>query len=571
MILGRELKSFSHESKPVSREWVRLEREWMTMLQPLSDFVDRSTQVNDALPSYWYEGRCPQTGRLLKLPRTALVEAIAHRLMRHLGTQGDGCREGKMYGVLLVNTPPGPQVLKAFSGLLQGASQVPGWVPPIPGREQVAAAESQTLIQLEAMKQELIQLQTLPQRSHYASLTHQYQSKLQQLTAQHQQRKQERQQQRQRLTETLAASALAPALEILDEQSRQDGIQRRRLKRQWNQTLQPMQTAIAAADQQMHQLKQQRKQLSRQLQTQMHTHYWLTNFAGASLPLHQIMPGGTMPTGTGDCCAPKLLHYAASQGWEPLAMAEFWWGEPSAQGDKLPGQFYGACAERCQPLMGFLLSGLGSADTLPILYEDEWIIAVDKPAGLLSVPGRCRDRQDSVLTRLRLSSTRALIPVHRLDQDTSGILLLAKDPQTHRYLSQQFQQRQVHKVYEALLDGIVAADQGVIQLPLWSDPGDRPYQKVNWQQGKPSVTQFQVIAREAKRTRVEFTPITGRTHQIRVHAADSNGLGWAILGDRLYGKSLGNDLERLHLHARELRLHPPHSDQPIHLQVKTPF
>ena len=399
---------------------------------------------------------------------------------------------------------------------------------------------------------------------------------------------------------------LTIALEQLDEESRQQGIERRQLKRQQNAVLQPLQQLIAATDTRISELKQQRKALSRQLQAQMQATYSLTNFSGRSQSLQQLMPKGS-PTGTGDCCAPKLLHYAATHHLKPLAMAEFWWGASSGNQDKIPGEFYGACAERCQPLMGFLLSGLKPISILnrdfyrttplslnilthlcssnesnfpafpsikgeiPIIYEDEWLIAVNKPAGLLSVPGRYGDRQDSVLSRLRhlLPDGIALVSVHRLDQETSGILLLARDRQTHRQLSQQFQQHQIHKVYEAILSGAVTVEQGVIDLPLWGDPKNRPEQKVDWQHGKPSLTQFQIMAREGDYTRVEFTPLTGRTHQLRVHAADVQGLGVTILGDRLYGCRAVTS--RLHLHARELRFEHPQLEKTLHLQANTPF
>jgi tRNA pseudouridine32 synthase/23S rRNA pseudouridine746 synthase len=163
----------------------------------------------------------------------------------------------------------------------------------------------------------------------------------------------------------------------------------------------------------------------------------------------------------------------------------------------------------------------------------------------------------------------ALVAVHRLDQDTSGILLLTRNRQTYRQLSRQFQQRQVHKVYEAILSGSVTTDQGVIELPLWGDPQNRPYQKVDEQNGKPSLTRFQVMASDGDYTRVEFMPLTGRTHQLRVHAADPRGLGVPILGDRLYGCRAVTS--RLHLHARELCFEHPQSGQTLHLQAKTSF
>ncbi|HEY9615394.1 MAG TPA: pseudouridine synthase [Microcoleaceae cyanobacterium] len=538
--------------------------------------------MNHASPSYWYEGRCPQTGDWLRLPRTWEVEAIARQLMQELSTDDRYGREGKMYGVLLVETAAGErQVLKAFSGLLQGERMVAGWVPPIPGRDRVAIEEAQTLAALDAIKQELIYLQQLPERSQYAALCEHCDRVLQQLTVSHRQRQLSREQQRQIFLETLDGEQLEIQLKQLAHQSQRDGIERRQLKRQQAAELEPLKQSLEVADQRIRTLKQQRKTLSRQLQTQMHQHYWITNFAGQSFALNQVMPGGTMPTGTGECCAPKLLHYAATQGLRPIAMAEFWWGGDAPNGDRISGEFYGACVERCQPLMGFLLSGLSSQlskdppvvqilDRVPIIYEDDWLIAIDKPAGLLSVPGRYHDRQDSVLSRLRhlLSDGDALLTIHRLDQDTSGILVLARDRQTYQALSQQFQQRTIYKVYEAILAGELTQAQGLIDLPLWSDPSDRPRQKVDLQRGKPSQTQFKVLDKTAT-TRIEFIPITGRTHQLRVHAADPRGLGIPILGDRLYGCEVSCD--RLHLHAKALQFQHPQSGQTIILQVQIPF
>ncbi|MBD2154741.1 pseudouridine synthase [Leptolyngbya sp. FACHB-16] len=535
--------------------------------------------------SYWYEGRCPYRGTLLRLPRTALVEAIAHELMQQLADDPRYSREGKMYGVLLVETPTGLQVLKAFSGLLNGESQVAGWLPPIPGREHVAQEEARTLSQLETIKQHLLTLQHLPERQQYAGLVEEFATQLQQLSQQQHPRKLERQQQRQIALDTLDGEALAIALNHLDDQSRRDGIERRNLKRQRDEALRSLKLTIEAADARIRELKHERKALSQQLQAQMHAVYRLTNFAGQSLTLQDVITHGAIPTGTGDCCAPKLLHYAAIQGYKPLSMAEFWWGPSTSNGDKVQGEFYGACAERCQPLMGFLLSGLSGKgsfmaaitgeksrdanQSLHTIYTDEWLIAINKPAGLLSVPGRSSDRQDSVLSRLQLCEGMGLIPVHRLDQDTSGILLLARDLDTYRHLSRQFQQRQVHKVYEALLVGRPEAEKNVIELPLWADPSDRPYQKVDVERGKPSVTHVQIIRQDATTTRVEFIPLTGRTHQLRVHAAHPEGLGAPILGDRLYGTSSLD--KRLHLHARELRFQHPHSGKWIHLKTETPF
>ncbi|QSJ17297.1 RluA family pseudouridine synthase [Nostoc sp. UHCC 0702] len=556
----------------------------MVVLHPLSDFLDCNCVIDNLFPRYYYQGFCPQSGELVKLPRTPLVEAIAHSLMQKLATDERYSHEGKMYGVLLVELSTGEQgILKAFSGLLNGYSIVDSWVPTIPGRDEVALEEARTLAELDAIKQELITLKQLPERQQYQTGFGEFEQQLQAMSHRHQHCKHQRHEKRQILCEMLTGTALINALEQLEKQSRQQKIERRQLKRQRDEALQPLKELIAAVDIRMRELKQRRQELSRQLQTQMHAAYSITNFSGQSRSLQQLMPSGSIPTGTGDCCAPKLLHYAATHNLKPLAMAEFWWGPPSVNQAKVQGEFYGACTERCQPIMGFLLSGFrpnpptpfptreGGEISLPIIYEDEWLIAVNKPARLLSVPGRYRDSQDSVFSRLRhlLPDGMALATVHRLDQETSGILVLARDRLTHSYLSRQFQQRQVHKVYEAILAGAVTTDKGVIELPLWGDPQNRPYQQVDWQHGKPSFTSFRVMGKEGNYTRVEFMPLTGRTHQIRVHAADVQGLGITILGDRLYGcRAVTN---RLHLHARELRFQHPQLGKILYLQAKTPF
>ncbi|MBE9124090.1 RluA family pseudouridine synthase [Tychonema sp. LEGE 07199] len=534
-------------------------------------FTDRNSRSIDLSCNYWYEGNCPQSGELLRLPRTRMSEELARGLMQYLAADDCFDREGKMYGILLVEMASGEQgILKAFSGLLNGCSVVEGWVPPIPGRSRVQGEEARALTQLEAMKQELIALNQLPQRQEYQALLSEFELQLQFLNEQHRNGKQQREQKRQLLSQTLASEALSIALEQLNQASRLEKIERRQLKRRRDETLQPLKLLIEAADERMRALKKQRKELSRELQAQMHAAYTLVNFLGKSRSLLQLMPAGAIPTGTGDCCAPKLLHYAAANNLKPLAMAEFWWGPPS--GDKIQGEFYGACGDRCQPLMGFLLSGLGeNKSRLPIIYQDDWLIAVNKPAGLLSVPGRYFDTQDSVQSRLQnyFYDGLNLRNVHRLDLETSGILLLARDKETHSKLSGQFADKQVRKVYEAVLSGTVKIDAGTIELPLWGDPENRPCQQVNWECGKPSVTGFQVMAREGNHTRVEFLPLTGRTHQLRVHAADVGGLGIPILGDRLYGCRAA--ASRLHLHARELCFEHPQSGEWLHLQAATPF
>ena len=544
------------------------------MLFPITDRILNST------PTYWYTGYCPHSGELLKLPRTQEVEKIARNLMVKLARDERCSQEDKMYGVLLVETNTGELYsLKAFSGLLNGEAVIDGWVPPIPGRDRVAISEAATLEDLARMKQELIKLDPSTERERYRLLAAEFADRLEQVSIEHRQRKIFRQKERERYESTLDGSALTDALDKLAAQSRQDGRERRQLKQERDAILQPLQEILDRTDERIRQLKQLRKIRSRQLQTQMHDAYRLMNFLGTSSSLRELMPAG-IPTGTGDCCAPKLLHYAASQGLKPIAMAEFWWGDGEGEmgrwgdgetGGKRQGEFYGACLARCQPLMGFMLAGLASQPSdldLAIIYEDEYLIAIDKPAGLLSVPGRSIDLQDSVLTRLRELYPQ-IYSVHRLDRDTSGILLLARDKLTYRKLSQQFENRQIHKIYEAILGGKIAIERGSIDLPLWSDPLDRPRQKVDFNLGKPSLTDFQVVGQIDGYTRIEFFPLTGRTHQLRIHAANPQGLGVCILGDGLYGCQA--NAARLHLHARELSFIHPQTLKRILIQTQCRF
>jgi tRNA pseudouridine32 synthase/23S rRNA pseudouridine746 synthase len=544
--------------------------------------------------TYWYEGICPYSGEILRLPRTLQVEVIAQNLMQEIKIYGDRWIEGKMYGVLLVENSDGEKfVLKAFSGLLNGESQIAGWVPPIAGREKVAIEEAITLSKLATIKQELIELSEIPERLEYAQKSQEYVLQFQLLQDQHRISKQQRQIKR---SQSLPLSEVD--LQELERESQQEKMLRRDFKRDRDQVLQPLQEAIAIADSKMLTLKKQRRELSRTLQTQMHNAYVLTNFAGETRSLRELITEGAMPTGMGDCCAPKLLHYAAIHNLTPIAMAEFWWGLPSADGYKIQGEFYGACVERCQPLMGFLLSGRRSppaplikggeeirnqfplykgdlGGTLQIIFEDEYLLAIAKPPDLLSVPGRYLDTQDSVLSRLRqylgkeMDEQMEIYPVHRLDRQTSGVLLFARDLDSLRHLQKQFQDRQVHKIYEALLSGKITIEKGAIDLPLWGNPENRPHQQVDFVKGKPSVTQFQILRQEENHTRIEFIPLTGRTHQLRVHAADARGLGMTILGDRLYGCHA--ETSRLHLHARELTFTHPRSQEMICLQIPVTF
>ncbi|MGK7943732.1 MAG: pseudouridine synthase [Microcystaceae cyanobacterium] len=548
------------------------------MLFNITDFLDDWQLLADQPATYWYEGNCPQTGQLLRLPRTPLVEAIATQLMRQLEQKEEQFYRGKMYGVLLVKTPEQQlKVIKAFSGVAIHSLALSEWVTPISGRDQVILEEKRTVAKLDELKDKIADLHHIEARKQLKQLTLEFECQLQQFREEQRQAKLIRKNKRESWQQTLTGEALKSALFQLNNESFDASRALKNFKDQWREKLQPLEDKVQQADQEIKRLRNRRKVLSRQLQAQLFQAYSITNFGGESRSLNSFMQERHLPTGTGECCAPKLLHYAATHQLIPLAMAEFWWGKDSI--DKRSGQFYGACEERCQPLMGFLLSGLdhevGSVvsqgdSQLDILYEDQFLIAVNKPDGLLSTPGRYLKSQDSVLSRLRnqYPDGMNLRAIHRLDQDTSGILLIARNGEIQNLLSQQFRQRKIHKVYEALLNGVLNIDQGTINLPLWSAPNDRPYQSVYEEKGKRSITEFRVIKWEDNITRIEFIPLTGRTHQLRVHSANQKGLGIPILGDRLYGLS---EYSRLCLHARELIFLHPQTQEKVRLFSQTPF
>lgn len=549
------------------------------LLHPLTDFVSPEEIEEKEVVTYYYQGTCPQTGVTLKLPRTILGEKIALSLCRQLKETNFHTVKGKMLGILIVKDSQGKLgVIKAFSGLLNGKKEVNGWVSQIPGYSLIALAESLTLKQLDEIKQEILFLKNLSLRQDYQKLSAEYQRQWQDLKITHRQRKEDRDKNRFLATDTLEKEELTKILHNLQQESRRDDWERRNLKHQWQDQLNPLTEEINIANLKIQQLKQRRKELSKQLQAQMQTAYTITNFAGDSLSVGKLLGKTFIPTGTGDCCTPKLLHHAATNHLQPMMMAEFWWGENSPNGEKVEGLFYPACVERCQPLMGFLLSGLptfttvNTQESIPIIYDDDWLLVVNKPCDLLSVSGRGSHNFDSVESRFRQIATDTSniwpITVHRLDQDTSGILILAKTQESYINLSQQFAQRQVKKVYEAVLNDLISLSEGIVDLPLWANPLIRPRQEVNYDHGKPSVTHFQVMGVENGQTRLELKPITGRTHQLRVHCA--KGLGVAIKGDRLYGKSQDNS-RRLYLHAREISFTHPQQKKVIHLHTETPF
>ena len=319
----------------------------------------------------------------------------------------------------------------------------------------------------------------------------------------------------------------------------------------------------------------ERSERSRVLLRRLHDTYAIANARGEVRSLRELFAPGEPPGGAGDCAAPKLLAYAYRHQLRPLALAELWWGPPPRSGGRIAGRFYPACRGKCGPILGHALAGVpvdpppvfasDPAAEARVIFEDAHLIALAKPAGLLSVPGRGHHMRDSALARLQQAHSDARV-VHRLDLDTSGVLLAAKDLATYIALQRQFSERAIAKHYVALLDGDVRGDAGSVELALRVDLDDRPRQIVDPVHGKPALTSWRVLARGGGTTRVVLVPHTGRTHQLRVHAAC--GIGAPIVGDRLYGRG-GRGGDRLHLHAERLAFVHPHTGERIELVCPT--
>lgn len=340
--------------------------------------------------------------------------------------------------------------------------------------------------------------------------------------------------------------------------------------------------SLGADDTAAQELKAERKRLSIGLQEWIFEHYIVSNALGESLSIREVfaLQGLVPPGGTGDCAAPKMLQYAYLHSLRPLAMGEFWYGASPSREIRRQGSFYPSCTGKCGPLLTWMMRGLDvepnplDADregyTYETLYEDDTIIVVNKPEGLLSVPGKTLSR--SLLEMLQQRYGPSVYSCHRLDMDTSGLMVYARTLPAKSALERQFAEHTVSKRYTARLISSSAYDgplEGIIRLPLMLDYYDRPRQMVSLEEGKEAVTEFKILSVHPNgEMDVAFTPLTGRTHQLRVHAAHPAGLGRPIKGDRLYGAGDGG---RLHLHASHLSFTHPVTGEQLSFDSPAPF
>ena len=475
-------------------------------------------------------------------------------------------QQGKMFGVLVVQIPEGEiGYLAAFSGILAGKNVHSFFVPPVydllqpqgffkieEGKISAINARIRQLEESEEYQQLIVQLSTLVQASHEALDSVRQQMKI----------AKEKREERRRAVD------LTPETEsVLIRESQFQKAEYKRMERLWKGKITSLQTRIAAYEADIQQLKVERKTRSATLQQQLFEQFKMLNQRGEIRTLCEIFEQTaqkTPPAGAGECAAPKLLQTAYLQGWKPLAMAEFWWGTSPKTEIRHHGHYYPACKGKCEPILNHMLQGLeveenplksrqSAVKTIEIVYEDSWLVVVHKPAGMLSVPGKEDALSVYSLMQEKYPEADGPMIVHRLDMATSGLLIIAKTKQVHQHLQAQFKNRTVKKRYIALLEGVVPQDRGTIELPLCLNPMDRPRQMVHTEYGKPAITSYEVMARTERQTRIAFYPHTGRTHQLRVHAAHPLGLHCPITGDELYGKRA----ERLYLHAESLEfIHP---------------
>ena len=526
-----------------------------------------------------------------------LTQIAAAELQHYLETQTEldhnfgltanqqGLVIGKMFGVLVVQDNNGKLgYLAAFSGKLAGTNNHPKFVPPV---FDMLIENSFFLKEEEILNSINQQIKAIESDEHYSILK----SNFEQFTAQSvleitafkkqlKSNKENRKKHREAQQPVLSEQEYTHFEADLIKQSLSDKWELTVLSNRWKQLLEATQSEITLFENSIDALKKERKEKSAALQQQLFEQYAFLNQDGKEKSLQAIFSEtvfGKPPAAAGECATPKLLQYAFLNGYKPIAMAEFWWGASPKSEIRKHRQFYPACTGKCKPILSHMLEGVpmdenpllknsGEGTTLTIVYEDDSLVVVNKPAELLSVPGI--QIQDSVYTRLQAAfgNIEPLI-IHRLDMSTSGLLVVAKIKEAHKHIQRQFLKRTVIKRYTALLSKVISGEEGEIKLPLRGDLDNRPSQLVCFEFGKKAHTRWKVIQRNETTTKVHFWPLTGRTHQLRMHAAHELGLNAPIVGDDLYGTASN----RLHLHAAYLEFVHPRTKETLCFEAAEAF
>ena len=559
-----------------------------------------------------------------------LAEAASLELQRYIAdadlmSTEKGC--GKMFGVLVVEYEDESGSLQrgflaAYSGLLGGRNDWPYFVPPVFDAQQPDGHFKRTEREISAINREIAAVE---HDAEYLQSVEQHKQTKKRLQAEVDAFKAEvdaakvRRDARRKSGEPLSEEQQA---EMIRESQFMKAELRRRRKamEQADSTLNTQHSTLLKS------LQRKRKQMSDELQRWLFSAYRMLNAKGEERDLIDIFREYTHampPAGAGDCCAPKLLQYAYQHHLRPVCMAEFWWGESPASEIRHHLHYYPACRSKCLPILTHMLKGL---DVAPnplaqkrhtaeprVLYADEYIMVVDKPAGMLSVPGKAENVRSEFSdsanisveeyfannSKLKTQNSKFLKAAHRLDMDTSGLLVLARTEQAYVELQRQFASRETMKRYEAVLSGVPTQNSKLktqnsstqssgcleaISLPLIADINDRPRQRVDMEHGKPALTLYNIVEVRAVdantavayttkkvdkgRTLIHLYPKTGRTHQLRVHCAHPLGLACPILGDPLYGIERA---DRMYLHAAELTFRHPVTGETMHFLSPSGF
>ena len=436
-----------------------------------------------------------------------------------------GFTDGKMLGVLVCRET----CLAAFSGSVGGVSIVEGFVPPIYDLTRPDGYYREREAEISALTMRIMELDFHEEELLLKSLSMEMEMEILEL--------------KNRKNNTVS---------IADRQFANGEI--KRAKDRWKARIAEAEEAVSLKKERIDVLKRQRAAMSDELQRWIFNQYIVYNAAGEHTSILEIFgkKGLVPPGGTGDCAAPKLLNHAFKNGLTPVAMGEFWYGKSPATAVRTHGHFYPSCTSKCGPLLSYMISGLNiqnhflGLNMIEAVYEDSEIIAASKPSGVPSVPGL--DGRISLQEILEKELGINLYAVHRLDMDTSGIIIYAKTRESEINLKKQFEEHTIRKTYMARLCPadrnrfagkvceLKAGDKGTIELPLGPDYDERPRQKADRSQGKEALTGYEVVSvNDDGTTDILFYPHTGRTHQLRVHSAHILGLGRPILGDLLYG------------------------------------
>lgn len=490
---------------------------------------------------------------------------------------------GKMMGVLVVRNVAGEVgYLAGFSGLLCGGNRQAGFVPPVLDflapdgcfkREEAAiTAINHKIAEIERSDEYHSAVEAVAHSECYAHET--IAARKQQYAANKKARDEKR----------ASGTATAAELEALIHQSRFEKAELKRLARACNEQVESARALLLPFTQRIAALAAERKQRSAALQEWLFTQFKVLNGRGEKASLLQIFAtytGTLPPAGAGECAAPKMLHYAYENNMQPLAMAEFWVGASPTGEVRRDGFFYPSCKSKCYPILSYMLQGIDVEESalerggdnlsaIKVVYEDDSLIVVDKPHGVLSVPGIVGG--SSVQDWLRSTyKSNDIFVVHRLDMGTSGLLVAARSMDVFKAMQGLFASRQVEKRYVALLNGVPQQCEGEITLPLMPDYDHRPCQKVSFEEGKPAKTIFKLLRNvqcgSSECALMLLQPVTGRTHQLRVHCAHHLGLNVPIVGDALYGATA----ERLMLHASYVAFRHPVSGRRVEFSSLAPF